>query len=82
MNIEELRGFAEQGDANAQYELGEYFDSENNFDEAFCWYLLAAKQGHAKAQYAVADCYEIGLGAEVDLRDIPLVFARCRTRIC
>lgn len=69
MNITELKKLAEQGDADAQYEFGVYFDNEENFDEAFRWYLLAAKQGHVKAQYAVGDCYAIGFGVEGDWKE-------------
>ena len=51
---------------NAQYELGEYFNGEDNYDEAVHWYLLAAKQGHIKAQYALGDCYARCFGVEED----------------
>ena len=33
---------------------------------AFRWYLKAAQQGHAKAQYQVGKCYKNGEGVEKD----------------
>ena len=46
---------AEQGDANAQYNLGNMYIYGNgvpeNDTEAVKWYRLAAEQGQANAQY-------------------------------
>ena len=57
---------AEQGDANAQYELARlYYQGKGvaqNYSEAFNWYRKAAEQGNAKAQYGVGFMYEYGKG--------------------
>ena len=61
---------AEQGDADAQYELGSMYANQwrNNFPynraipqdyvEAVKWYTLAAEQGDARAQAALGSMYE------------------------
>ena len=65
---------AENGDANAQMGMGDIFsdrfsDSRSLEDEqkAFRWYLRAAQQGHALAQFKVSVAYERGLGVDKDL---------------
>ena len=49
-----FRKAAEQGDSEAQYNLGLFYDKgegvEKNHSEAIKWYKKAAEQGHAKAQ--------------------------------
>lgn len=63
-SLEHCRKLAEQGDMDAQCELGDrYFwgnDVPQNYKLAFDWYLEAAKQGHAGAQYHVAEAYRDG----------------------
>ena len=44
---------AEQGNTDAQYELGRLYRSEQLYKYAFHWFLKAAKQGHSEAQNAV-----------------------------
>ena len=57
---------AEQGDAKAQYELGEdyYFGNSapQDYTEALKWFLLAAEQGHKQAQANVGMLYALGRG--------------------
>ncbi len=57
---------ANQGDANAQYDLGRmYFwgrGMPQDFAEANSWYQKAAAQGSAKAKYAIGDLYYYGDG--------------------
>ena len=52
---------AEQGDANAQYNLGEsYYKGElvtKDFVEAFKWFCKAAEQGLPDAQFMLGECY-------------------------
>jgi hypothetical protein len=54
---------AEQGDVEAQFNLGELY--LNVFGEmidkaqAFFWFTKAAEQGHAEAQYRLGECYSI-----------------------
>ncbi len=53
---------AEQGDAEAQISVGEFFAGRRNSDEeAFKWYRKAAEQGHPEAQYELGLWYD-GLG--------------------
>ena len=62
---------AEQGDADAQCNLGlcyEYGDGvEKDFREAVRWYRKSAEQGNAVAQFALGGCYKKGYGVEKDL---------------
>lgn len=59
---------AEQGDAQAQYNLGQYYEIGVDVDEdektAFEWYGKAAKQGLVEAQDALGRCYHNGIGVE------------------
>lgn len=61
---------AEEGDAEAQNELGDcyYYGEkvEENKDQAFIWYKKAAEQGDADAQYSLGWCYENGEGVVRD----------------
>jgi hypothetical protein len=54
----------EPGDA--EYALAEKFTREgvlkNNYFKAFKQYMLAAKLGHVKAQFAIATAYDAGRG--------------------
>lgn len=70
LDIKSLRKKAEQGDAGAQYSLGEcYYGGEGvtqDKTEAARWYRLAADQGYAKAKFALGICYELGNGVPQD----------------
>jgi len=61
---------AEQRNAEAQYNLGNYYlrgqGVPQNDSEAAKWYRLAAEQGHVKAQYNLGLCYGTGIGVSVD----------------
>lgn len=57
---------AVQGNADAQYELGNYYLYNDKF-EAVSWYQRAAIQGHAIAQNDLATCYAMGHGMTQDL---------------
>jgi len=65
-----LRPLAEQGDANAQFNLGVMYKRGDgvpqNTAEAAKWYEKAAGQGYAPAQYNLASLYEKGLGVPPD----------------
>lgn len=60
------RKAADQGDAQAQYNLGIAYDQGNgvrhDVTEAFHWFLRAAERGHAEAQFNVAISYGQGNG--------------------
>lgn len=59
---------ADQGDTDAQYELGRYYRDGNraikSYKNAFKYFKLAADQGHPQAQVSTAFCYEYGDGIE------------------
>lgn len=54
------RSAAEQGNAQAQYYLGVTYGKED--PRSFEWFHLAAEQGVVKAQTAVGEAYENGIG--------------------
>lgn len=68
--IEELRAKANQGDANAQFQLGFAFDQgrgvAKNQTEAATWYRKAAEQGDAAAQNSLGSMYQYGEGVSQD----------------
>ena len=55
LSISEKQHLAEQGDVDAQYDLGDmYYDRDGimqDYVEAAKWYRKAADQGDASAQY-------------------------------
>ena len=61
---------AEQGNANAQYNLGRrYFSGDGvvkDEAEAVKWCIKAAKQGNSEAQDSLGWCYENGVGIAKD----------------
>ena len=61
---------AEQGDALAQYNLGNMYREgqgvPQDYKEAVKWYRLSAEQGFASAQYNLGVMYEIGQGVLQD----------------
>ena len=61
---------AEQGDANAQFNLGVCYENgqgvEEDVNEAVRWYRKAAAQGVAEAQLNLGVCYANGLGVAED----------------
>lgn len=62
--LEERRANAEQGDAEAQYQLGNAYNTGTFVPEddavAMKWYRRAADQGHAEAQNMVGMLYFMG----------------------
>ena len=63
---EALRGAAETGDADAQYNLGVmHYQGEGvaqDPKQAATWFCRAADQGHAQAQFALGLMYDKGYG--------------------
>ncbi len=61
-----FRAAAEQGDAQAQYNLGEMYANgqgvPQDHAEAVQWYRAAGEQGLAEAQYKMGVAYETGQG--------------------
>ena len=64
--VECFQKAAEQGLADAQYNLGVCYDNGDgvpqSYPEAVKWYRKAAEQGFAKAQYNLGVCYYNGQG--------------------
>jgi TPR repeat protein len=64
---------ADQGHAQAQYNLGVMYENgqgvEQDFKEAVKWYQKAADQGLAYAQYNLGVMYEKGQGVEQDFKE-------------
>ncbi len=65
--FQRYRKAAEQGDAEAQYVLGERYSRGQGVprddDEAIRWYERAGEQGHVKAQYSLGLMYQNLLGS-------------------
>ena len=51
MTFEELCAAAQQGDRDAQFELGGFWWERNNYTRAVAWYRLGAEQGNVDAKY-------------------------------
>ena len=60
----QLREKADKGDAQSQYYLGCDYDLKDNAEKAVKWYRMAAEQGFAEAQFALAEFYYWGWGIE------------------
>ena len=63
------RKAAEMGLAEAQYQLGEYYEFRREPDareNAVTWFRKAAEQGHREAQYRLGWMLETGRGTEQD----------------
>jgi TPR repeat protein len=78
-NLDAIRARAEQGDANAQFNLGwEYWlggeKVRQDYDEAVKWWHKAAEQGDAKAQYTLGLRYERGLRVPRDYAEALKLF--------
>ena len=70
--LREWKPLAEQGDADAQFNLGGMYDNgwgvPENDKTAVKWYTLAAEQGHADAQYNLGQMYDKGQGVPQNLK--------------
>jgi hypothetical protein len=70
-SLADLRKFADQGDAEAQYQMGVRFhngeDVSRDDAQAMQWFLRAAEQGHVTAQSALGAYYWAGRGVPEDL---------------
>ena len=69
-DLTETRRLAEQGDADAQFNLGFMYANGRGIlkddAEAVRWYRLSADQGNAFAQYDLGVMYDNGLGVPQD----------------
>lgn len=67
-DIDEIQKFAEEGNAEAQYELGicylydywRYSKIEKDISKAIKWFKAAAEQGHIRAQFQLGEIYYYG----------------------
>jgi FOG: TPR repeat, SEL1 subfamily len=70
--LKEFMPLAEQGDASAQYNLGQIYRQglgvPEDYKTAVKWNTLAAEQGHAKAQYNLGMMYDNGQGVLQDYK--------------
>ena len=68
--FEETKAMAEQGNADAQCNLGLCYwsgkDVEYDAPQAFYWFRQSAEQGYASAQYWLGCCYKNGEGVKKD----------------
>ena len=64
--VDSLKAAAEQGDADAQFNLGLMYDAgegvPQNYTEAARWFRMAAEQGFADAQLNLGYMYDTGRG--------------------
>src|SRR5438067_2217534 len=71
---------AENGDAQAQYQLGRMYESgtvvRENYRQAVKWYLKAAEQNCAAAQYSLGRMYFAGESVRQDYRQARQYFRR------
>lgn len=78
--IKEFTKLAENGDANAQANLGYmYYAGEGiaqSFENAVFWYRKAATQGNRDAQYNLAVSYAFGEGVSQDLAEAAIWYRR------
>ena len=70
--LREWKPLAEQGNADAQYNLGFMYDKgrgvQQDYKTAVKWYKLSAEQGDADAQTNLGFIYEKGLGVRQDYK--------------
>ena len=68
--IDSIKAKAEQGDANAQFILGNCYEYGEGVAkdevEAVKWYRKSAEQGDAMAQVSLGFCYDSGTGVAKD----------------
>ena len=71
MDINDLLLKAEQGDTNAQLQLGLYYKeldkTKENLQKAFFWFKKASKSREPLACFNLAECYTYGYGVQENL---------------
>ena len=69
LSLEQIKLLAEKGDAEAQFKLGECYETSmtnHNVAEATKWYQKAANQGNTDAEEEMGAAYYDGLGVTED----------------
>lgn len=65
VDINSLQEAANNGDRNAQFELGQAFEAgrsvDQDFDQALIWYNKAGSQGHTESQYVLGMWHAFGI---------------------
>ena len=56
--FKELKQYAEQGEAIAQYYIGNIYQSDQDHQQAIFWYTEAAEQGNVDALYELGSIYK------------------------
>ena len=71
--IQLLKPIAEQGNIEAQHNMGFIYDQglgiQRDYHKAIEWYRKAAEQGYAEAQYNLGGMYLNGLGVSQDFKE-------------
>ena len=84
--VEQYTKAAEQGDAEAQYNLGVCYEKgegvPQNYEEAAKWYMKAAEQGHANAQNNLGLCYYVGNGVRQNHEEAVKWYRKAATATC
>lgn len=62
-----LQKAAEQENAEAQYYLGRIALDEKDFEKVLNYFRKSSDNGYIQAKYDLADCYEKGIGVDVDI---------------
>ena len=57
-SFKELKQYAAQGEAIAQYYMGNIYQSDQDYQQAILWYTEAAEQGDVDAQYKLGIIYK------------------------
>lgn len=69
-DLAKYRKGAQQGAADAQYQLGRAYEkgegAARDYKQARAWYSKAADQGHGLAQHSLGSMYMLGKGGEMD----------------
>ncbi len=78
------RPLADEGNVNAQFNLGYLYDKgqgvRQNFVEAMRWFRKAADQGDAISQFTIGTMYEVGKGVPVDAVQAHMWFSLAAAR--
>jgi TPR repeat protein len=75
-----FRAAADRGDAFGQTCLGAFLHSDERFEEAVRYFVLAANQGFTSAEFNLGCCYHDGKGTEVDLGKARYWFERAAAK--
>ncbi len=65
INMEQIKKLAMDGDADAQFNLGDMYmfgkNVSQDYEESFKWFSKAAEHGHPKALYYLAMAYAMAV---------------------